>query len=449
MTRDDIRTSARTVFLVIDLTLVTLLTGKILFCVDSPHFLAMYGIAATAAVLLLFSIVFFRYRDPFEAAERAEDDGRLPSVTCFVAVRNEEAIIERCVKSLTAQTYPRCAVVVVNDASTDGTAAVLDRLAERENFRVIHLPENVGKKKALAEAMLGDPGDIFVFTDSDSVVADDAVSKLVRIFAARPEVGAVSGHCRALNADTNMLTRIQDCWYEGQFSIKKAFESVFGAVTCVSGPLAAFRRESIYNFIPAWANDRFLGSEFRFATDRTLTGFVLGSRVVGARLRRRYADSPFVRETAYPDRDWKIVYTKAARAWTQVPDSVLRFFRQQVRWKKSFIRNFFFTGRFYWRKPICASLNYYLHALFVFAGPFVAFRHLVYLPLSGNYVSGLLYFLGIAYIGFLFGLAFRAGERGGRRWMLRPVMSLLSTLCLSWLIFYSALTIRKKTWVRG
>lgn len=65
-------------------------------------------------------------------------------------------------------------------------------------------------------------------------------------------MGAVSGHCRALNAETNLLTRIQDCWYEGQFSIKKAFESVFGAVTCVSGPLAAFRRESIYNYIPAW-----------------------------------------------------------------------------------------------------------------------------------------------------------------------------------------------------
>ncbi|MBP7864900.1 MAG: glycosyltransferase family 2 protein, partial [Acidobacteria bacterium] len=372
-----------------------------------------------------------------------------PYATFFVAVHNEERIIERCILSLVNQTYRNCRVVFVNDASTDGTAAVLDRYAERGLIRVIHLARNVGKKKALAAAMLGDPGEVFVFTDSDSVVAPDAVEKLMTVFASDPDVGAVSGHCRALNADANLLTRVQDSWYEGQFSIKKAFESIFGAVTCVSGPLAAFRREAVYNFIPAWTEDTFLGREFRFATDRTLTGFVLGSRFVGRKLKRRYAGSPFVEEVDYPARDWKIVYCKAARAWTHVPDTFGRFLHQQVRWKKSFVRNLFFTGRFYWRKPLCAAVNYYLHALFVVAGPFVAFRHLVYLPLNGNYVSGLLYFLGIAYIGFLFGLAFRIENRGSRRWLLRPVMSLMSTLCLSWLIFYSLATIRRSVWRRG
>jgi hypothetical protein len=60
----------------------------------------------------------------------------------------------------------------------------------------------------------------------------------VPIFLADAEIGAVSGHCRALNGDRNLLTKIQDSWYEGQYSVRKAFESVFGAVTCVSGPLA-------------------------------------------------------------------------------------------------------------------------------------------------------------------------------------------------------------------
>jgi len=51
---------------------------------------------------------------------------------------------------------------------------------------------------------------------------------------------------------------------------------VFGSVSCVSGPLAGFRREAIWNYFPAWAADSFLGREFRFATDRQLTGYVLG-----------------------------------------------------------------------------------------------------------------------------------------------------------------------------
>ncbi|MEK7847853.1 MAG: CoA ester lyase [Chloroflexota bacterium] len=52
-------------------------------------------------------------------------------------------------------------------------------------------------------------------------------------------------------------------------------------------------------------------------------------------------------------------------------------------------------------------------------------------------------------VGLMFGIAFRHTTRGDRRWMFRPCMSLLSTFVFSWLIFYSALTIRKSIWHRG
>ena len=97
----------------------------------------------------------------------------------------------------------------------------------------------------------------FCLFDSDSVWAPDAIEKIVKIFSSDPFIGAVSGHVRVLNSNKNILTKIQDSWYEGQFSIRKAFESIFGAVTCVSGPLAVFRKEAIFNFIPAWENDTF------------------------------------------------------------------------------------------------------------------------------------------------------------------------------------------------
>ena len=47
-------------------------------------------------------------------------------------------------------------------------------------------------------------------------------------------------------------------------------------------PLIAYRRGksgAIFGLIHAWANDRFLGKEFKFATDRRLTAFVLGARM--------------------------------------------------------------------------------------------------------------------------------------------------------------------------
>ncbi|MDP3014146.1 MAG: glycosyltransferase [Candidatus Subteraquimicrobiales bacterium] len=312
----------------------------------------------------------------------------------------------------------------------------------------MHLKKNVGKKRALGKAMAIAKGEIFAFSDSDSVWASDVIEKIVKIFGSDPFIGAVSGHVRALNSSKNVLTRIQDSWYEGQFSVRKAFESIFGAVSCVSGPLAVFRKEAIFNFIPAWENDFFLGQEFRFATDRTLTGFVLGSKSIGEKLKKKYVDSPFVKDYDYPLKNWKIVYSKSAKAWTNVPDTLKRMLKQQVRWKKSFIRNIFFTGSFYWKKPLLPSLFYYLHIIFVLVGPFIAFRHLIYLPIQGHIYSAFLYIAGIAFIGFVFGLAYKLENKDCHIWIYRPLMSLLSTTVLSWLIFYSALTIKKMVWSR-
>jgi cellulose synthase/poly-beta-1,6-N-acetylglucosamine synthase-like glycosyltransferase len=313
---------------------------------------------------------------------------------------------------------------------------------------VLELPVNRGKKGALAAGLLHARGSIVAFADSDTVWAPDAVEMAVPVFLANPGIGAISGHCRALNGEKNLLTKVQDTWYEGQFSVRKAFESVFGAVTCVSGPLAFFRLEAIYNFMPAWESDTFLGQEFRFATDRTLTAFVLGGSYLGRKHLPVADGSPFARP-AYPGRDWRIVYSKSARAHTNVPETFGAMLKQQVRWKKSFLRNIFVTGRFYWRRPFLPALFYYVHVAFVLLGPFIAARHLIYLPLSGDPVSPVLYLAGILVIGLTFGLAFRYENPGSNRWIYRPVMSLLSTIVFSWLIFYSAATIRKMTWHRA
>src|SRR3989344_5268886 len=235
----------------------------------------------------------------------------------------------------------------------------------------------------------------------------------MEIFSYDKSVGAVSGHGRALNAKDNLLTKIQDSWYETQYSVEKAFESAYGSVTCVSGPLAAFRREAIYNYIPAWENDTFLGKEFKFATDRQLTGYVLGSLYIGKNLKKKYADSPFVKNVNYSEREWKVLYCKSARVWTVVPDTMKKLVRQHVRWKKSFI------------------------------------RHLFYLPFQGDALSGVYYLSGIIFVGSLYGIAFKLENPKSSVWVYRPLMSLISTLVLSWLIFYSLLTIKKGVWHRG
>ena len=440
--------------LLIAFSLLAVLFGKIFINLKDNEFnlLIFYGISVTFAVWLVFFFAFLVYKDPYVVSAMKLKKKKVHEdyfVSCMVAVHNEEKNITQCVDSILSQSYINKEVIVVNDASTDNTLRILKKYEKKQLIKLIDLKENLGKKKALSRAMEIAKGDIFAFTDSDSMWAPDAIEKIATIFQANKDVGAVSGHCRALNGDENLITRIQDSWYEGQYSVRKAFESIWGAVTCVSGPLAVFRKEAIFNYIPAWENDTFLGREFRFATDRTLTGFVLGSSSIGEKLKKKWKDSPFVKLYDYPAQDWKILYCKSARSWTIVPNTFQKVLRQQVRWKKSFIRNLFFTGLFYWRRPFLPVLLYYLHIFFVMAGPFIVFRHLVYLPMNGNSWTALLYLCGIVFVGFMFGLAYKLENKSSHKWIYRPLMSLLSTLVLSWLIFYSAATIKKMIWTRG
>lgn len=288
MTKKSLR--HRFVELFVVMALLVVLFGKLMLRDEgSTLFLAAYGITVTAVLWMTFVVAFLIYRDPYEVALKKEEkhnESKNYLVSCMVAVKNEEEIISRCIDSMLRQTYQNKEIIVVNDASTDKTLEILREYEKAKKIRLINLEKNVGKKRALGKAMALAKGEIFAHTDSDSVWAPDAIEKIAKIFEYFPEVGAVSGHGRALNGDKNLLTKTQDSWMEGQFSIRKAFESVFGAVTCVSGPLAAFRKEAIFNFIPAWENDTFLGQEFKFATDRTMTGLVLGSKAIGEKLKK-------------------------------------------------------------------------------------------------------------------------------------------------------------------
>ncbi len=429
--------------------LVVLVVGKAFFTNSPNIFLLVYGVTVTSVVFLTFSISL-RYKDP-SIKIRSNDLTKgmsKPLVSCVLAVKNDEKIIARCIDSLIHSDYENKEIIVVNDASTDRTKEILKRYHNKAGVTVINLDINVGKKRAIGKGLRVAKGEIFVFTDSDCVLAPDAISRVIEIFMVDKSVGGVSGHGRALNSSENILTKIQDSWYETQYSVKKAFESVFGSVCCVSGPLAVYRRSAVYNYIPAWENDTFLGEEFRFATDRQLTGYVLGSKFIGESLKRKYKDSEFVTSENYPTRNWKVLYCKSAKVWTVVPNTFKKLIMQNIRWKKSFIRNLFFTGTFYWRKKTIPAVRYYLGALFILLGPFIALRHLVYLPLTGNLLAGFYYLGGILIIGSLYGFMYKLDNPKSDIWMYRPLMSLLSTLVLSWLIFYSVFTIRKMVWYR-
>jgi cellulose synthase/poly-beta-1,6-N-acetylglucosamine synthase-like glycosyltransferase len=445
----------RLVVVVCLLPLVGILAREAPHLAQDPLVLG-YGFAVLSGTIAMLFIAYARYDDPSqrELLNRPLDIagfpalGQSPSVSLLVAVKDEAGTISQCVSSMVGTQYDNLEVIVVDDGSTDGTTDILRSLQSHLNFNLIVLERNQGKKHALTRGTAVARGQVLAFTDSDCVLAPDALPRCVEALVRHPELGAVSGHARALNANATLLTRMQDVWYEGQFRVMKAAESTFGSVTCVSGPMAVFRREAIYNYMPAWANDRFLGGEFRFATDRQLTGYVLGQRWLGRKLKDKYATSPFVAAVDYPERLWRVGYVNSSKVWTNVPSTIRAFYRQQIRWKKSFIRNLCFNGRFMWRRGLGPALLYYGHVLWVLAAPVMAVRHLIWAPLHGLWFLMFLYLCGVTLKGTVYGIAYHFDNPRDPNWCLRPLMSLLSSLTLSWLLVYSAATIRRGIWAR-
>jgi hypothetical protein len=87
--------------------------------------------------------------------------------------------------------------------------------------------------------------------------------------------------------------------------------------------------------------------------------------------------------------------------------------------------------------------------LFIIAAPLMAFRHLVWLPAHGAYLLTGLYLAGILFKGCIWGFAYRAEDPGSRRWIYRPLMSLMTVSVFSILLPYSLLTVRRGVWSRG
>ena len=78
--------------------------------------------------------------------------------------------IDRCVASITAQSYDRLEVILVDDGSTDGTPALCDAWAARDGrVKVLH-QTNSGSSAARENGLLASQGEFVTFADADDWV---------------------------------------------------------------------------------------------------------------------------------------------------------------------------------------------------------------------------------------------------------------------------------------
>lgn len=106
----------------------------------------------------------------------------VPSIAIIIAVKDEEAEVEEALQSVCNLRYPNFRVIVVNDRSTDGTAAILQRMAAGDPrlgvITIDELPAGwLGKNHALYKGYCASTEEWLLFTDADVKFASDALQK--------------------------------------------------------------------------------------------------------------------------------------------------------------------------------------------------------------------------------------------------------------------------------
>ena len=170
-----------------------------------------------------------------------------PRVAVLIPAYNEEMVIERTVQGALDSDYPNLRVVVIDDGSKDRTLEIVRRAfaAEEADGRVVILTKpNGGKAEALNFGLehIGD-AEIFVGIDADTIIAPDAIGRLVPHFL-NPKVGAVAGNAKVGNR-VNLWTRWQALEYITSQNFERRALNTMGAVSVVPGAIGAWRTASV------------------------------------------------------------------------------------------------------------------------------------------------------------------------------------------------------------
>ena len=101
-----------------------------------------------------------------------------PLISVIVPVHNGQDYLENCIRSIEDQTYGKLEIIIVNDGSTDGTAAVCDRLqTDYDNVNVLALGDE-GVSVARNAGVGAAKGDYITFVDADDRICPDTLKIL-------------------------------------------------------------------------------------------------------------------------------------------------------------------------------------------------------------------------------------------------------------------------------
>jgi len=378
-------------------------------------------IAMGLVLLLMRTLLWLRYH-PFASAQSEN----APMLTVVIPAYNEGAMVEASIASVAAAHYPRgrLEIIAIDDGSTDDTWRYIERATFR--FRdiatAIRLPENRGKRGALAEGFRRARGDIVVTVDSDSTIERETLLAIAGPFS-DAGVGAVAGKVAVHNRRSALIPRMLHVRFILSFDFLRSAQSMFRTVFCCPGALAAYRTSVVRSVLENWEGQTFLGTRCTYGEDRALTNYILGA-------------------------GYDTVYQRTAVVHTMVPETYSKLCKMFIRWDRSYIREEFRFANVVWRRPpLWRALALYESCITNLRFP-VAYLSIALWVMNAIHdpasVGRML--LAIMVVSSLYVLYYLRSERSWD-FAYGILYGYFSFFALTWIFPYAALTLRSRSWL--
>lgn len=155
-------------------------------------------------------------------------------VSIVIPVYNEAAQLGACLEAIAAQTIKPFEVIVVDNNSTDGTAAE----ARRRSFVTLLREKRQGVVYARSTGFDAARGNIIARIDADSIVAPDWVAQIINAFDSRPEVDALTGKIEYYGMFAQGILNAVD------LPCRRYLAKVLGREVAIQGANMAMRRSA-------------------------------------------------------------------------------------------------------------------------------------------------------------------------------------------------------------
>ncbi|HRK48518.1 MAG TPA: glycosyltransferase, partial [Nocardioides sp.] len=325
-------------------------------------------------------------------------------------------ILMRCLRNWRSQS-PTEIIVVLDVADTEA----YDRIRGLGDPTITPvLFEHAGKRSALGVGIRMATSELLILVDSDTQWEPGLLTNVQMPFA-DAEVGGVSTQQNVYERRSSVWRRIADWMVNLRYYNYVPAMGRAGAVACVSGRTAAYRRSVVVPVLDNLENEFFLGRRCVAGDDGRLTWLVLAS-------------------------GYKTVHQSTARAMSMFPDTFRAFVKQRVRWSRNSYRCYLTAAYkgWLWRTPFVTKVT----VLQILLTPVTMGVTVGYLAFSRLEVSQTGIILAALWLMIGRGIrGFSHLKRHPQEIVLLPLMTLMVIFVALPIKAYAFLTMNKQGWL--